>query len=121
MICVSILMPCFNNELFLEEAIASVVEQNYTDWELLICDDGSADGSIQIAERWASKDQRIKVLKNKFEKGAPGARNTSLAAACGKYIAFLDADDVWYRKSSKNKSNIWKKQEAYFAYRITMS
>ena len=95
MSCVSILMPCFNSELFLGEAIASVVEQKYSDWELLICDDGSVDGSKQIAERWASKDLRIKVLKNKFEKGAGGARNTCLSKAQGRYIAFLDSDDLW--------------------------
>ena len=93
---VSIIMPCHNNALMIGEAIASVVSQTLIDWELLICDDESSDNSLDIAETWSSKDERIIVLKNRFKKGAPGARNTSLTAASGKYIAFLDADDVWY-------------------------
>lgn len=80
----------------IDEAIASVVSQTFIDWELLICDDGSSDGSLDIVGTWSSKDERIIVLENRFEKGAPGARNSSLSAARGKYIAFLDADDVWY-------------------------
>lgn len=92
---VSIIMPAFNAGKFIDQAIQSVFDQSFTNWELLICDDGSADGSAQIAERWASKDLRIKVFKNEFEKGAPGARNTCLLKAQGRYIAFLDSDDLW--------------------------
>lgn len=92
---VSIIMPAFNAGKFIDQAIQSVLDQSFTNWELLVCDDGSTDGSKQIAERWASKDPRIKVFKNEFEKGAPGARNTSLSKAQGRYIAFLDSDDLW--------------------------
>ena len=94
-VLVSIIMPCYNSAHFIGGAICSVVNQSYQDWELLICDDESTDGSRQIAEDWVSKDPRIKVLQNRFKKGAPGARNTSLSVARGRYIAFLDADDLW--------------------------
>ena len=95
MSCVSIIMPCYNSAQFIDEAVCSVINQSYLDWELLICDDESTDGSKQIAEGWAKKDPRIQVLQNRFKKGAPGARNTCLSAAQGRYIAFLDSDDVW--------------------------
>ena len=116
MSCVSILMPCFNSEAFLGGAIASVVEQKYTDWELLICDDGSTDGSQKIADSWSSKEPRIKVLKNKFEKGASGARNSALVEARGRYIAFLDSDDIWHPNKLEQQINFMKRCDASFVF-----
>lgn len=94
---VSILMPSFNSEDYLDQAITSVVNQTYGNWELLICDDSSSDNSFIIAKKWASRDSRIRVLKNIKTKGAAGARNTSLQVAQGRYIAFLDSDDFWHK------------------------
>lgn len=92
---VSIIMPCYNAENFIVEAVNSVVEQTFSQWELLVCDDESTDLSLQLVKEISSKDKRVKVLQNKYEKGAPGARNTALHASTGRYIAFLDADDIW--------------------------
>ena len=92
---VSIIMPCYNSESFIGNAINSVLEQSYSDWELIVCDDGSTDSSVTIAREYESSDSRISVITNKYEKGAPGARNTCLDVAEGRYIAFLDADDLW--------------------------
>lgn len=92
---VSIIMPCYNAATFIEEAILSVINQTYRNWELLICDDASDDGSAELAEKWARKHGQIFFIRNKFEKGAAGARNTCLSEARGRYVAFLDADDIW--------------------------
>jgi teichuronic acid biosynthesis glycosyltransferase TuaG len=100
---VSIIMPCYNAEQFLESAILSVIGQDLQDWELLICDDGSADLSKEIMEKWSERDARIKVLENRYDIGAAGARNTSLDVACGRYIAFLDADDIWHPSKLKKQ------------------
>lgn len=106
---VSIIMPCYNVAAFIEEAILSVINQTYRNWELLICDDGSCDGSAQISEEWARRHEQIYFFQNKFEKGAPGARNTCLSAAQGRYIAFLDSDDRWYpRKLEKQIDHMMK-------------
>ena len=92
---VSIIMPAFNSSKFLGTAINSVLEQTYQNWELIICDDGSTDNSLIIAQEFSVCDSRISVIKNKYAKGAPGARNSCLDVAVGRYIAFLDADDLW--------------------------
>ena len=92
---VSIIMPVFNAEEFLDASIGSVIAQTYDNWELLICDDQSSDNSVYIAKKQANKDSRIKILSNKRMAGAAGARNTCLEEASGRYIAFLDADDEW--------------------------
>lgn len=92
---VSIIMPAFNSSKYLGAAINSVLEQSYKNWELIICDDGSIDNSLVIAKEFSGRDSRISVIKNKYQKGAPGARNSCLDAAVGRYIAFLDADDLW--------------------------
>lgn len=93
---VSIIMPSFNAARFLPQAIESVIAQTYSDWQLVVCDDGSTDKSSLIAMDYASKDSRIKCIQNKYRKGAPGARNSALDFATGRYIAFLDSDDAWY-------------------------
>lgn len=93
---VSIIMPCFNAEKFVGEAISSVIKQGFQDWELLVCDDGSTDSSRKILDDFSEADARITVLENQYDNGAPGARNSCLDVALGRFIAFLDADDIWY-------------------------
>lgn len=92
---VSVLMPILNAEATLAEAVCSVVNQTCTSWELVISDDGSEDGSLQVARTCAGSDSRIRVLAADRRTGAAAARNRALAAAHGRYIAFLDADDLW--------------------------
>lgn len=90
---VSILMPAYNSVTYIKKSIDSVCKQSYTNWELLITEDGSDDGTKQVIESY--KDPRIKYFwQNKA--GAAAARNTSLENAKGQYIAFLDSDDIWY-------------------------
>lgn len=95
---VSVLMPCLNAAATLEAAVASVRAQVWTDWELIIADDGSQDDSLQRARALAQQDVRITVLPAPHgtqRGGAAATRNRALEVARGRYIAFLDADDTW--------------------------
>lgn len=91
---VSIITPLYNGERFVGETIESVLAQTYPHWEMLIIDDGSTDNSPQIAEQYAAKDTRIKVL-HQANAGSATARNNGIRRAQGRYIALLDADDLW--------------------------
>lgn len=92
---VSIIMPMYNAESYISETIDSVLSQSYADWELIIVDDCSTDNSYDIAREYASKDERIKLLKNECNMGAAKARNIAIYNASGRYVAYLDADDLW--------------------------
>lgn len=93
---VSVLMPCLNAGRALTDAVASVQAQDFEDWELIIADDGSDDGSVEVMQRLASEDSRIRCLLNAdVRTGAARTRNRALDDAQGRYIAFLDADDSW--------------------------
>lgn len=92
---VSIVMPAFNAERYIEEAVLSVIPQSYPNWELLIVDDASTDATADIARRLAAQDHRITLLQNSHSKGVAGARNTAIERAQGEFIAFLDCDDRW--------------------------
>jgi len=113
---VSIIMPCFNSEVFLREAIGSVLQQTFSNWELIICDDGSTDESVLVASEYAELDSRIRLTDNIYSKGAPGARNSSLDVASGRYIAFLDSDDVWYIDKLEQQIGFMEKFQIAFCY-----
>lgn len=113
---VSIIMPCFNSEAFLQDAIGSVRQQTFSNWELIICDDRSTDKSVLIANKYASLDPRISVIDNIYSKGAPGARNSSLDVASGRYIAFLDSDDLWYIDKLEQQIEFMEKSQIAFCY-----
>lgn len=91
---VSIVTPCYNGEKYVGETIESVIAQSYTNWEMLIVDDGSKDNSANVIQRYAEKDKRIKLLRQK-NAGSAAARNNGIKNASGRYIALLDADDIW--------------------------
>jgi glycosyltransferase involved in cell wall biosynthesis len=95
---VSTVMPFLNAERFLQEAIESVLSQTYSNWELLLVDDGSTDGSTQIALRYADQyPKQVRYLEHAYHqnRGASASRNLGIRESQGVYIAFLDADDVW--------------------------
>ena len=95
---ISIIMPVYNGERFLSEAIESIIAQTYENWELLTVDDGSIDKSLQIIKAYAEKDGRIKLLKNDSGEHGPGiARNYGIERISGQYTYFLDAND-WIEK-----------------------
>lgn len=91
---VSILTPAYNAEAFLTDSIESVRQQTFTDFELLVVDDGSTDGTAAIAAQYAARDPRVRVSRQQ-NLGLPAARNAALARARGRYVALLDSDDMW--------------------------
>ncbi len=92
---VSVILPAYNSNTTLRRSIASVIAQSYQDWELIVVDDHSTDTSAEIAKTYARQDKRIQVLQHNKNQGAAVSRNTAIAAARGRYLAFLDADDAW--------------------------
>jgi teichuronic acid biosynthesis glycosyltransferase TuaG len=92
---VSIITPVFNCEKYLNETINSVLSQTYSNWEWLLVDDCSSDDSLKIIEKFASSDSRIKVFHLDVNSGSGPARNLAIKNATGKYISFLDSDDIW--------------------------
>lgn len=99
---VSIIMPAYNCEKYIDQAINSVIAQTYINWELLVLDDGSNDNTLRIIENFSFYDSRIKALPNKDNIGVSATRNRGIAHANGEWIAFLDSDDKWdYRKLEK--------------------
>lgn len=90
---ISIIMPCYNQAQYIDEAILSVIQQTYKDWELIIVDDGSTDDSYSIMLRHSQQDTRI--CCHRQENGGPAkARNKGAAIASGKYLLFFDSDDI---------------------------
>ncbi len=92
---VSIIMPNYNCGKFLQETINSVLNQTYRNWELLIVDDCSTDNSVEVIRSFCDKDERIKLFVNEKNSGAAASRNLAMREATGKWIAFLDSDDLW--------------------------
>lgn len=92
---VSVVMPAYNCVTFIGKAIESVIAQTYTNWELLITDDCSTDSTRQVVEKYASVDKRIRYFCLQTNSGAGIARNNSIQEANGRFIAFLDSDDMW--------------------------
>ena len=92
---VSIITPCYNNAKFIGKAIESVMSQSYQNWEMLITDDCSTDNSIDVINEYIKKDCRVKLFRLDKNSGAAVARNNSITEAKGRYIAFLDGDDMW--------------------------
>jgi glycosyltransferase involved in cell wall biosynthesis len=95
---VSIIMPAYNTEKYVERSIQSVVDQIYTNWELLVIDDCSTDNTKNIIKAFLKTDTRIKPIFNNFNNGTPAkAKNKALPLVKGDYVAFLDSDDMWLR------------------------
>lgn len=92
---VSVVMPAYGAEAYIEEAISSVQDQTVTDWELIIVEDCSKDRTLEIAEQLAGKDERIRLVRNEANMGVARTRNRGLDLCRGRYVALLDSDDYW--------------------------
>lgn len=113
---VSIITPVYNSEKFLASNIASVQAQTYANWEQILVDDCSTDKSADIILECAAKDSRIKYIKLQKNSGAGIARNTAIKAAKGKYIAFLDSDDLWHPKKLYLQIHFMKVNNYHFTF-----
>jgi glycosyltransferase involved in cell wall biosynthesis len=95
---VSVIIPLYNCELFLEDTLLSLISQDYQNWEAIIIDDFSSDNSLNIARKFEKLDSRFKVFSNNVNKGAALTRNLAVQKAAGRFIAFLDSDDIWTKE-----------------------
>lgn len=108
---VSIITPVYNGEKYIAQAIESVLAQTYPDWEMLIIDDGSRDNSAAIARDYCARDSRIS-LYSQTNAGSAAARNNGIRRARGRYIALLDADDLWDSTFLASQLNFMKEKSA---------
>lgn len=113
---VSVITPVWNAAGTLADAVRSVQAQTLPDWEMLLIDDGSQDGSRDLAGRLAAEDPRLRVLGWMENRGAAAARNAGIAAARGRYVAFLDADDLWRSGKLAVQTGYMEHTGAVFAF-----
>lgn len=113
---VSVVMPSYNSERFIAESIKSVQSQTYDDWELLIVDDCSTDGTVAVAEAIAKDDPRIHVFSNEHNSGAACSRNRALREAKGDWVAFLDSDDLWEPDKLERQLTFMRDSGCSFSY-----
>ncbi|MCR5404762.1 MAG: glycosyltransferase [Butyrivibrio sp.] len=114
---VSIIVPVYNAAAYIENTIQMVSNQTYRDWELILVDDGSRDGSVQLIEKIIRRQRkRIRLIRNKGNKGAAAARNRGIDASSGRYIAFLDADDVWMKDKLEKQVAFMEQTGAAFSF-----
>lgn len=115
-ILVSIITPSYNASEFIEETIHSVLAQSFKNWEMIIIDDCSTDNSIQVIQKYLIKDKRITLLVNEKNIGAAETRNKALRIAKGKYIAFLDSDDLWLPEKLEKQLNFMLENNIAFSF-----
>jgi glycosyltransferase involved in cell wall biosynthesis len=105
---ISVIIPCYNHAIFLNEAADSVLMQSYTNWECIIVNDGSSDNTEEVAIQISKNDERFIYIKQ-FNKGLSAARNAALETCSGDFIQFLDSDDALHPKKLENHIEFIKK------------
>ena len=113
---VSIIMPNYNSVQFIEESIKSILDQTYENWELIVVDDLSTDESVQIIESKIVRDIRIKLIKLIKNSGPAVARNRAIKEAKGRYIAFLDSDDLWTPDKLSRQISFMQEHDVALSY-----
>lgn len=119
---VSIIMPSYNTGKFIADSIKSVIAQTYTDWELIIVDDASTDNTDEVVAYFCHPREggdlvsKIRYLKNEKNSGAAVSRNRALREARGKWIAFLDSDDLWVPEKLEKQVSFMEKNGYAFSY-----
>lgn len=111
---ISIIMPCYNSEKYIRNSIKSIQKQTYKKWELIIVDDYSSDNTVEVIK--SIKDNRIRLFKNKTNKGAAISRNKALREAKGRWIAFLDSDDMWASEKLEKQLSFMQNKGYAFTY-----
>ena len=105
---ISIIIPCYNSEKYIEECLVSVINQTYKNIEIICVDDCSEQNERAIIDRYMNVDKRIVYIRHSENRGLGGARNTGIANSHGKYIASIDSDDVMYNNLIEKAYNATK-------------
>jgi glycosyltransferase involved in cell wall biosynthesis len=113
---VSVITPAYNAEKYIESTINSVIQQKYKNWEMIIIDDCSKDNTYEIIKKCAREDSRIKIEKNERNLGVSDTRNKGINLAKGKYISFLDADDLWHKDKLEKQIKFMEKNNISLCY-----
>jgi teichuronic acid biosynthesis glycosyltransferase TuaG len=113
---ISVIIPTYNAEKYILETINSVKSQTYQNWEMIIVDDYSKDNTVEIIKKEAKNDSRIKLIQLSQNCGAAIARNTAIRNAKGKYIAFLDSDDLWYPEKLEKQVAFMQENDIAFSF-----
>lgn len=113
---ISIVTPLYNSAVFIADTIQSVQAQTFSDWEMILVDDCSTDSSVAVARTFTNRDSRIKLIQLPENLGAAVARNKAIENAQGRYIAFLDSDDLWLPDKLETQLKFMKEKDIAFSY-----
>ena len=113
---VSVIIPVYNSEKYVEKAICSVIRQAYGNIEIIVIDDGSTDRSSEIIKKLISQNSFIRYYQMEKNSGVAIARNTGIALAKGRYIAFLDSDDMWVPGKLKVQMKLFERYKGCLLY-----
>lgn len=113
---VSIVTPSYNSSSFILQTLKSAASQTFNNWEMIIVDDCSFDNSAEVIQQYASQDTRIKLIQLEKNSGAAVARNTAIEASSGRFIAFLDSDDLWHPEKLEKQINFMLEKDIAFSY-----
>ncbi len=113
---VSVIMPSYNSEGYITDAIRSVLSQTYKDIELIICDDASSDNTAKTITETVGSDPRVKIIHKTENSGVAKTRNAAIEQAVGRYIAFLDSDDIWKQEKLRTQIEFIKESECAVCY-----
>lgn len=113
---ISIVVPVYNAERFLEDTIQTVQKQTYKNWELIFVNDCSTDNSVNIIKKHQKKDKRIRLIENEKNSGAALTRNRGIEEANGTYLCFLDADDLWDEEKLEKQLKFMEEKKCAFSF-----
>lgn len=111
---ISIVIPVYNAEKFIKETIENILQQTYTNWEIILVDDYSQDNSVTVIEKYVC--DKIKLIKLDKNTGPANARNVGIKVAKGNYLCFQDADDLWKKEKLEKQLKFMKQKKCAFAY-----
>lgn len=112
---VSIILPVYNGERYINRTITSVLQQTISDFELILIDDGSTDNTRELLYNWARKDSRIQLIENDCNMGVAEVRNKGIALAQGDYVCFIDSDDTWHSDKLERQLTFMKHNDSDFS------
>jgi glycosyltransferase involved in cell wall biosynthesis len=113
---VSVIMAAYDSERYIKQSIESVQAQTFTSWELIVVDDCSNDNTSALISNSAAIDSRVRLIKLRVNSGAAAARNRAIIQARGRYLAFLDSDDLWYPHKLKTQLDFMRSVDTSFCY-----